>query len=1168
MKHKIIFLLLVALSAATGVFAQKVSLSFQKTPLDKVLAEITKQTSFTFAYSQPVIDPKTEVSVDVENVALQQALDKLLNGTGIAYEISNKKVLLFAGQTSGGITHIMISGVVTDADGALAGATVKVKGANKAVVADVNGRFSLEADAQDVLEVSFIGYSTKEVPVAGRAQFEIYMEEAVKAIDEVVVVGYGTMRKSDFTGSLSNIKASELSLTTATAGQALVGRIAGVQVSQPSGAPGQGVKIRVRGIGSLSAGSAPLYVVDGYPASEEVYINPEDIETIDVLKDAASAAIYGSRGAGGVVMITTKRGAEGKVRIDYDYQYSVAQLERKVKMMDAYQLRDLVIEARNNTYRDRLEATGKLNLYNPLDDNATRYANGGLSTMVIDPMFFDFTTGKPVEPAYNTDWQDELFGNAPVHRHNLAITGGNNMLNYRFSGGYLDQNGIISPSNHKRINLRTNVDANVTKRLKAGINFSISDVNERLVQDEGRFNSAGSGDAGVVQTALAMFPQFPAYNPDGSFATNAQMTQLAADQYAPTENPLALAHEIDIRQRESRINFNTNLSFEIIKQLSINANLGTQYTTRRYNYYRPRTVGFSSYPANSDYVINAVNAKDITNYEVDRLGEFTLNYKDEFGAHKLNGVAGFTMQKKTYDRVSVTTYRHPNDLIHELTAKGSEPGDVMLGSDTRKAAWTMMSWLGRLNYSYANRYTVSATLRTDGSSRFGADNKWGWFPSVSMGWTLSNEGFYANLLGNSSTAKLRVSWGLSGNNNIGNYEAYQEMTQSAYPFGSGTEVAYYQGAFTDQAIGWEKTSQYNIGLDVNLLNNRIGLIGNYYYSLSYDLLYDRPISTISGSSNVTTNLSNAKVRNSGMDFQIDARILTGDFKWTVSGNISHNRNEVLDMGGIDDLYISPGSGVRDVICFVTRTGLPVGSFYGFIVDGIISETDYANILIDKSNLVNGEFPEGYRMAGPAIANYNNIHAGELKLRDVNGNGKIDADDRDVIGNAYPDFTYGFSTDFAYKGFDLRATFTGQQGAKILDFQKYYYWGLEGYANQLASGVDRWHSDADPGKNNAYRAARTLSATSTLRIASSFIDDASFFRCTNITLGYNFPEAWLQKIKVKGLRLYASVDNLFTITKYEGYNPEVDYTENNLMPGLNWGTYPLSRTWSVGAKFTF
>jgi TonB-dependent SusC/RagA subfamily outer membrane receptor len=334
MKYRILFLLLVALSVATSVSAQKVSLNFQKVPLDEVLTEITKQTNVTFAYSQPVIDPNTEVSIAVENVELQQALNELLNGTGIAYEISNKKVLLFSGQSPGAISYIMISGVVTDADGALAGASVRVKGTNKAVVADVNGRFSLEADAQDVLEVSFMGYSTKEVPIAGRAQFEINMEKDARALDEVVVVGYGMMRKSDFTGSLANIKASELSLTTATAGQALIGRIAGVQVSQPNGAPGQGVKIRVRGIGSLSAGAAPLYVVDGYPASQEVYINPEDIETIDVLKDAASAAIYGSRGAGGVVLITTKRGTEGKVRIDYDYQYSVAQLERKVKMMD------------------------------------------------------------------------------------------------------------------------------------------------------------------------------------------------------------------------------------------------------------------------------------------------------------------------------------------------------------------------------------------------------------------------------------------------------------------------------------------------------------------------------------------------------------------------------------------------------------------------------------------------------------------------------------------------------------------------------------------------------------------------------------------------------------------------------------------------------------------
>jgi TonB-linked SusC/RagA family outer membrane protein len=1049
--------------------------------------------------------------------------------------------------------------VVSDAEGALAGATVKLKGSNKATVTDATGHFSIEAGAQDVLEVSFLGYATKEVPIAGRTHFEIFLEGSAQALDEVVVVGYGTMRKSDFTGSLASVKASELSLTTSTFGQALVGKIAGVQVSQPNGAPGEGVKIRVRGIGSLSASTAPLYVIDGYPASEDVYINPEDIETVDVLKDAASAAIYGSRGAGGVVLITTKRGNDKKVRIDYDYQYSIAQLERKIQMLDAYQFRDLVIEARNNSYKDKAEAAGKP--WNPLDDNAARSANGfSLSEVGIADIFFDFTTGKPVEPAYNTDWQDAIYSSVPAQRHNLAVTGGSEALKYRLSFGYLDQDGIIAPSNHNRINVRANVDANVTKRFKVGANFSFSDVNERQVQANGRFINDG-----IVQTALMSYPQFPVYNPDGSYAVGNQIA-MKADGYAQVENPVALAHEIDIRERESRTNFNTNLSFDITEQLFIQANLGAQYTTRRYNYYRPRTVGQDGDMPNSSGAIARVLATDITNYDVDKLGEFTLNYKNEWGNHRINGVAGYTLQKKTYDRVGVDAKGFSDDRIHEITAHGPEPSDVSLhGSDTRKAAWTMMSYLGRVNYAYDNRYTVSGTLRTDGSSRFGPENKWGWFPSVSLGWTVSNESFYENVFGNSSSFRLRASWGLSGNNNIGNYEAFAVMSKGGYPFGNNIETAYWQGAFSDQSIGWEKTSQYNVGLDVTLLNNRISLIGNYYYSMSYDLLYDQPISAISGSTNVTTNLKDAKVRNSGIDFQVDARILTGDFKWNVSANISFNQNKVVDMGGINDIYVTSE---RSVVSYVTKSGLPIGSFYGYWVDGIVSEADYANILIDKLALVDGKFPDAYTPVGPAIPNYNNIHPGDVKWRDVDGDGRITEDDRDILGNAYPDFTYGFTTDFSYKGFDLQAAFSGQQGAKIINFQKYYLFGLEAYSNQLASALDRWHSDANPGSNNVHRASRASTPNISTRLSSYFVDDASYFRCTNVTLGYNFPAGWLSKIKLQAVRLYVSVDNLFTITKYEGYNPEVDYKGDNLQPGFDWGVYPLSRTYSIGVKFTF
>jgi TonB-linked SusC/RagA family outer membrane protein len=1168
---RLLWLAILLFGIQAGVQAQdgKIVLSVNDVTIREFFGKIEEQSEYRFTYRDQLINEKRTISYSTKGESIESLLYRVLTPLDLQFKISHKNILITQKTVkSPDIPNKAYSGVVKDESGEpVIGASVKVKNAALGSITDTNGKFSIEAVSGSTLVISYMGYVPKEIKLGhNSADLHVVLQEDAKLLNEVVVVGYGSMRKSDFTGSLANIKASELSLSAPTIGQALVGKVAGVQVTTPNGAPGSGAKIRIRGVSSLSASSAPLIVVDGYPALGIGDINPDDIESVDVLKDAASAAIYGSRGASGVILVTTKRGKTGKARIDYDYQYSVSQLAKKVKVLDAWQFRDLVIEARNNSYRDRAEGKGLVWGVDagPLDDNETRIKKGfKVNEVGIAPIFFDFKAGQPVEPANNTDWQDAIYGNAPMHRHNISVVGGNEKLSYRFSAGYLNQDGIMDPSGHERINVRTNVDAQVTKRFRTGINFSFSSINERPVPAGGRFSDATN--PGIVQTALVMYPQMAVYNADGSYAVGQQIA-LAGDGYAQAENPVALAHLIELRYREHRMTFNTNLSFDILKQLTINANIGTQYTISRNNTYRPRTIGSGTNMPNSAGAIASVRATDITNYNVDALGEFTLKYKESFGAHSIDAIAGYTMQKRTYDRVGVVAKGMPNDLIHEITAHGSTPGDVDLNSDdTRKAAWSMLSYLGRVNYSYQNRYALSVTARTDGSSRFGPKNKWGWFPSVSAGWTVSNEKFWTD---RSSALKLRASWGLSGNNDIGNYEAYATMSQGGYPFGGSVEAAYWQAAFSDAAIGWEKTSQYNLGVDYSLFNNRLSLIANYYDSNSYNLLYNQPISAVSGSTSVTTNLDAAKVINRGIDLQADARILTGDFKWNVSANLSVNRNKVADMGGLEDIYMSPE---RSVVCYVTRSGLPIGSFYGYKVIGVVHETDMPDILADKQVWKeNGnKLPDGYTLKGPAVVDYNNIHAGDALWQDTDHDGIISSDDRDILGDAFPDFTYGFSMDFSYGNFDLRSTFTGSQGGEVINFSKYYVFGLEGYGNQLVSTLNRYHSDAAPGKNNIHRAARHSTPNISTRLSSYFVEDASYFRCANITLGYNLPQNKLRRLLgIQALRLYASVDNLFTITGYEGYNPDVDYKGNNLMPGFDWGVYPLSRTYSVGVKVSF
>ncbi len=1061
-----------------------------------------------------------------------------------------------------------MTGIVLDANGEpLAGAGIVVKGTMNGAIADIDGKFTINVNPEDILVASFIGYTSQEVTVGNQTNFRIVLQAETNLMDEVVVVGYSTMRKSDFTGSIANVKSEELPLTTPTVGQALAGKVAGVEVRQTSGAPGDGVTIRVRGVNSLSASSDPLYVIDGYPASEDVYINPNDIESIDILKDAASAAIYGSRGASGVVLITTKRGRDiGKAQVSYDGSFGIQQIDHHIDMLTADEFRDLHIEAKNNTYRMMATAAGVS--WSPYDDNATRIAKGfGKQYVAIHPMFYDFTTQTPVEQKYNTDWQDELFSNAAMHRHNVAIRGGNKTLKYMASLGYQDQDGIISPSNHKRINARINLDAQVTKRLNAQVSYSFSDAKNKVVQAAGRMINDG-----IIQSALMYIPNLPAYTEDGDYARS-EMINMRNDNWGINmpENPLVIANELDINKGAVRHNINANISYEIIDGLKISARLGSQWNSSNYSYYRPMSVGANNMPAYSPDLKSRNVARTTFGQSVDRLGEFLLTYNKKFGKHHVDALAGYTLQRKTSSTVGIEAMGFADDRIHDVTAHGSEASDVTM-YDTDRSAWSMMSYLARVNWSYDNRYTVTGTFRADGSSRFGFNNRWGYFPSISGGWSLSNEPFLKDALDNIADIRIRASWGKSGNNNIGNYRNVANMSTGSNAFGNTAVITKYEGSFIDANIGWETTTQTNLGLDLDFFNNRLSLIGNWYNSISSDILYAAPLAAISGSTSTTTNMAGAKIRNRGFDLQLDARILKGIVNWSVSANVSVNRNKVLSLGGLDDIPSTALSSVGNTPAHITKEGYPIGSFYGYQVIGIMSEADYANALLDREvYLANGsQFPEGYELKGPAVGNYSldNLSYGNIIWQDTNKDGVINADDKTIIGDAYPDFNGGFSTSLSWKGLDFNAAFTYSVGAEVINYQNYYLYNMEGSGNQFAIVNDRYHSDANPGKNNVPQASRAALTNTSLRLASYFVEDASYLRLSNVTLGYSLPSKWMDRIHVSKCRIYVSGDNLFTLTKYRGFNPEVSSQSSSLTPGFDWGCYPLSRIWSVGLNLTF
>ncbi|GGG98871.1 SusC/RagA family TonB-linked outer membrane protein [Pedobacter zeae] len=1038
-----------------------------------------------------------------------------------------------------------VSGTVTDQNNQpLPGVSVFERKTKKTTVTDSNGKYSITVDEGAVLVFSYIGYDNQEVVVNGRQNINIILKESSNTLNEVVAIGYQKIRKSDVTGAISSVKASEMNLTSPTVGQALVGKVAGVQVSQTSGAPYSGTKIRVRGIGSINASSDPLYVIDGYPAGNNVSINPEDIETIDILKDAASAAIYGSRASGGVVLITTKRGTDGKGKFEYDVQGGISQLAKKVKLLDANQFIQLLIDGRNNAYKDLWVNAGKT--WNDAmfsDNNAARIANVGNGSSVSIPAdLYNFSTQQAIPATYNTDWQDELYRNAAFQRHNLSFSGGTKDIKYFLSGGYQNNNGIVTNTNQKVTNFRGNIDGKVNERLRVGANISYTQNDNREVR-EGRY------DLSPMMSALIYLPYLPARDANGNpiqFGMGALASQYGIQN---PENPLATVEQVKITRKGARSTYNANATYNILSGLDFKANLGTQTYNEKYDFYLPTSLSNGNNPPYSTAAITAANAIAQTLNQVDQLGEFTLNYNKTFGKHKIDVLGGYSAQKTTSDLLRVSAKGFQNDNIGEITDKGADASFFTL-DNAAKSTNTLLSYFGRFSYNYAGRYFLTGSFRRDGSSRFGPLNKYGNFPSVAAGWNLSDESFYKDFLGEQSTVKLRASWGLSGNNNIPNYRTAQEMSApSGVVFGNAISTAIWPNAIQDPKLGWESTSQYNFGTDISLFKNRLNIIANYYLSYSYNLLFNQPISAVSGTSSILTNLADSKIRNKGFDLQLDGRMIQNqDFTLGLSGNIAVNRNKVLNMGGASTILTNGAE--RSYLTHITQEGQPVGMFYGFKVLGRITADNLGKV-------------------APSASSTNPAKIGDLYFQDTDGNGIVNDADKTVIGTPYPKFTYGFALNTTYKTFDLRASFNGSYGNQVLDGQDYYLYNFEGSGNQYAEVANRYRNEANPGNGLNYRASRAGTQSNSTRLSSFYIQDGSYFRCTNITLGYSFPKMLANAIKVSNIRVYASVDNAFTITDYKGYNPEVDYSGgSNLTPGVDYGNYPLARTYNLGVKLTF
>ena len=1018
---------------------------------------------------------------------------------------------------------VPVSGRVTQRNGeGLPGVTVVVKGGTQGTSTDANGNFTLNAPTGSTLVFSYVGYTRREVPVTGATTaFNVTLSEDAQALKEVVVVGYGTQERTSVTGAVASVSAREIAAQPVPdAAQALQGRAAGVQIVSNSGAPGGagGTSVRVRGITS-AGNNSPLYVVDGFPlptavdgngnatGTELSTINPNDIESIDVLKDASATAIYGVRAANGVVLITTKRGKAGTSNINLDAYVGTQRVWREIPLLNAQQFAELNNEARTN---------------------------GGLPVI---PKY-----ANPSSLGKGTNWLDEIFRPAKIQNYAISATGGSEKARYAVSAGYFQQDGTIIGSSFQRFTLRANGEVQLNKIVKIGNTLALSH------QDEKVLNNDNNEFSGIIQLALQAPPTAPARNPDGSFYEFSSV-----DNYGE-ENPVTGALRPNIKNNRNRATTTFYAELEPLKGLRIRSNVGADLQFNQRDEFFPSIVGSSKYPASQ------ATANSSSNYGPSFLIENTATYDKLFaGKHNVTFLLGQSAQQ--FDNFYLAAGRvgySRNDL--QIIDRGPINSQINNGGNNSRSR--LASYFGRVNYEFAGKYLFAATARYDGSSAFQPGNQFGFFPGVSGGWRLSEEDFLKDN-GYINNLKLRVGWGRVGNPlNAGTF-AYLATINSAtttnngvpgtgYIFGTGSQVQVIGGAPTRLAntdLRWETNEQTNVGIDVGLWQNRVSASIDLYKRTSPNLIAAVPVSYVSGTSE-SINTNAASSTNRGIDLAITTTNFVNEangFSWTTTLNLSLYRNKITSLGAGRPYFGQSTRGGGSLVRYAE--GIPFGSFYGYVAEGIFQTADE----VAKS-------PTQVRGTDPAKS----TAPGDIKYKDLNGDGVITDADQTYIGNPNPDFTYGLNNTFNYKGFDLNIFLQGSQGNDVYNLNRYYTeGGLYGASNASTLTLDRWTGS---GTSNFVPRAVAGDPNQNLRISSHYVENGSYMRIKLLTLGYTLPATLLGRISAQRIRVYVTSQNLVTITKYKGFDPELGNQGGSL--GVDRGIYPQARVFLAGINIGF
>lgn len=1143
LEHRRLVFVVFMFLLSCNIFPQ-VTIDIKNKSIKEAVKEIENKSVFKFFFNDDLKELDKVVSISFSDKDIDTVLKQLLTDSEISYQKQEKNIILLIPQNANQKQEKQkkITGVVKDEGGEhIIGATIMVKGATTGTVTDIDGKFSLEVSKGSSLIISYIGYLSQEIKLKGdKFDYQIVLKENLKVLDEVVVVGYGVQRKRDVTTSISSVRASDIQdMAVSSIEQALVGRMAGVQITQPNGTPGAGFDIKVRGVGTITAGSSPLYVIDGVPLSDDtgkatgisvsplVSIEMSDIESIEILKDASASAIYGSRGSNGVVIITTKKGKDGKPVVQYNGHIGMQSVTKKIDVLNAYEYSQLVFDGHNAAYYDQLKNAGKTNLYDPWATNQQRWDNLKTGTLsenqgwMLPPEILPYVRGE--KGLTDTDWQDAVLRTGFMQKHSLSVSGGNKNLRYLISGNYQDEEGVVINSSFTKMGFRTKVDMTHNK-FKIGGNINLTRNVFDLVNTEGRY-----ANDGVLSAALGAAPIYPVRNPDGEF--NYQHNNTSYGQ-SKINNPVAIASLIDDKMTALQMLATGYVEYKIMKSLNFKTQGSWNYNNYVRDSYRPAAL-----PNSTDRMPPSnPTAESRTKNKYTWVWENTLNYKNKFGKHAITGLGGWTAQKYLGNANRLTATDLPqNDILHTIpkTAKATK-------YDSSKDEWSLLSALARAQYNYTDKYLFSVAIRTDGSSRFGKNNKWGYFPSASAAWYMTEENFMKSVPW-ISNLKLRTSWGVTGNMSIGNYASFGIVEGDNYPFGGGSSIGMKESTSGNPNIGWEKTSQVNIGAEIGLFK-WLNLEVDVYQGTTTDMLLKVPVMEISGFSTVLQNIG--KLTNKGIELTLSSNHKIGNVLWTNSFNYAANRNKVKSLGSANEIVTQSNS----VIDFITKVGEPIGNYYTYVVDGV-----YQNQAEINADMANGIIVP-------------NAQPGDFRFKKFGSDNIINADDKTITGNYLPDFTYGYSTHVKYRMFDFSLALQGVYGNEIANINRRYLANMEGNANQLGIARDRWVSESQQGSGKVHRANRNATGMNTV-ISSWHIEDGSYMRIREITFGFTFLKQTVSRLGISTLRIYGSAFNPFTFTNYSGYNPEVSTDSSPIMQGVDYGTYPLAKSFVFGINFT-